>query len=119
MNLHKADIEISNYLHTRLKEEFSEIGFISEEENNTFSPEKDYFILDPIDGTTNFTLMLVQIDETDTVTKINLGSTVPSASSETDSGTGCGSGRDGSDTGASAGGGGSGGSELSENAYPR
>ena len=50
----KADIEISNYLHTRLKEEFPDIGFISEEENNTFSPEKDYFILDPIDGTTNF-----------------------------------------------------------------
>ena len=38
------------------------------------------FIEDMIfDGTTNFTLMLVQIDETDTVTKINLGSTVPSA----------------------------------------
>ena len=50
----KADIEISNYLHTRLKEEFPDIGFISEEENNTFDPEKNYFILDPIDGTTNF-----------------------------------------------------------------
>lgn len=50
----KADIEISNYLHTRLKEEFPQIGFISEEESNTFTPDKDYFILDPIDGTTNF-----------------------------------------------------------------
>ncbi len=50
----RADTEISKYLHKRLKEEYPEIGFISEEENTDIQPECDYWILDPIDGTTNF-----------------------------------------------------------------
>lgn len=50
----KADIEISHYLSKRLKEEFPEVYFISEEEETVFNEEEDYWILDPIDGTTNF-----------------------------------------------------------------
>ncbi len=50
----RADIEISEYLHKRLKEEFPEIGFISEEGDTNIDEAKDYWILDPIDGTTNF-----------------------------------------------------------------
>ena len=49
----RADIEISHYLHKRLKERFPEVGFFSEEEK-IFEKGKKYFILDPIDGTTNF-----------------------------------------------------------------
>lgn len=49
----RADIEISKYLHHRLKEEFPDIGFMSEEEKIT-EKNKDFWILDPIDGTTNF-----------------------------------------------------------------
>ena len=49
----KADLTISNYLKTRLKEEFSNIGFMSEEEESEIL-EESYWILDPIDGTTNF-----------------------------------------------------------------
>lgn len=49
----RADIEISNFLHNRLKEEYPDIGFFSEEEK--VSEKRDrYWILDPIDGTTNF-----------------------------------------------------------------
>ncbi len=48
-----ADTGISDYLHNRLKEEFPEIGFKSEEEKS-FEWCHDYWILDPIDGTTNF-----------------------------------------------------------------
>ncbi len=50
----RADLEISAFLHQKLKEVFPEIGFVSEEENTKIEPCKDYFILDPIDGTTNF-----------------------------------------------------------------
>ncbi len=50
----RADIEISKYVERRLKEEFPEIGFISEEEDMRVEKGKDYWILDPIDGTTNF-----------------------------------------------------------------
>ncbi len=49
----KADIAISDYLHKRLKEEFPNIGFMSEEEE-TECTENEFWILDPIDGTTNF-----------------------------------------------------------------
>lgn len=49
----RADVEISKYLHRRLKEEFPEVGFISEEEEVS-SDNNAYWILDPIDGTTNF-----------------------------------------------------------------
>ncbi len=50
----RADIEISEFLHRRLGEEFPEVGFMSEEGDTSIAPERDYFILDPIDGTTNF-----------------------------------------------------------------
>ena len=50
----RADIEISGYLHRRLNEEFPDIGFLSEEEEFKDLKNKDYWILDPIDGTTNF-----------------------------------------------------------------
>ena len=50
----QCDIAISEYLQKRLREEFPSIGFISEEGETAFSPKKDYWILDPIDGTTNF-----------------------------------------------------------------
>ncbi len=50
----RADKEISSYLRTRLKEEFPEVDFMSEEEEMSLAEGKDYWILDPIDGTTNF-----------------------------------------------------------------
>lgn len=50
----RADIEISNFLHGRLKEEFPDIDFLSEEETADEIKNNDYWILDPIDGTTNF-----------------------------------------------------------------
>jgi len=52
----RADIEISAYLHRRLLEEYPEMGFVSEEEELTAfdADNKAYWILDPIDGTTNF-----------------------------------------------------------------
>lgn len=48
-----ADTGISEYLHRRLKEEFPNVGFKSEEEK-IFENCREYWILDPIDGTTNF-----------------------------------------------------------------
>ena len=52
----RADIAVSEHIKRRLGEEFGDIGFISEEDYETlsFDPQKDYWILDPIDGTTNF-----------------------------------------------------------------
>ena len=50
----RADIEISEYLHRRLGEEFPDVGFMSEEGDTQLDDGSDYFILDPIDGTTNF-----------------------------------------------------------------
>lgn len=50
----RADTEISAYLHKRLKEEFPDVGFMSEEEDAEVESGADYWILDPIDGTTNF-----------------------------------------------------------------
>ena len=50
----RADKTISQYVERRLKEEFPEIGFVSEEEDMQVEEGKDYWILDPIDGTTNF-----------------------------------------------------------------
>lgn len=50
----RADTGISEYLHKRLDEEFPEIGFMSEEEKVSDFYGKDFWILDPIDGTTNF-----------------------------------------------------------------
>ena len=42
----RADLSISDYLNKRLKTAFPHIGFLSEQES--------FWILDPIDGTTNF-----------------------------------------------------------------
>jgi len=53
----RADIEISDFLHQRLQEVFPEVGFVSEEDAKT-SEKSEYWILDPIDGTTNFTRQL-------------------------------------------------------------
>lgn len=50
----RADCEISAYLHRRLGEEFPGVGFLSEEGDTAMEEGKDYWILDPIDGTTNF-----------------------------------------------------------------
>ena len=50
----RADIEISSFLNKRLKEEFPDVDFLSEEESADDVKKKDYWILDPIDGTTNF-----------------------------------------------------------------
>ena len=50
----RADLEISSFLHNKLKEAFPEISFVSEEENTKVELGRDYFILDPINGTTNF-----------------------------------------------------------------
>ena len=50
----RADLAISEYMKKRLTEEFPDIGFISEEEEMHAEEGKSYWILDPIDGTTNF-----------------------------------------------------------------
>ena len=50
----RADIEVSEYLRRRLAETFPHIGFISEEDEWQGRREGDFWILDPIDGTTNF-----------------------------------------------------------------
>lgn len=50
----RADIETSEYLQKRLSEEFPHIGFMSEEEEGFVDNGQPYWILDPIDGTTNF-----------------------------------------------------------------
>jgi len=50
----EADKNISTFLHKRLKEEFPGVGFMSEEEKSDIEKFDKYWILDPIDGTTNF-----------------------------------------------------------------
>ena len=52
----RADLEVSALIKSRLKEEYPSVGFISEEdyESLEFEGDKEYWILDPIDGTTNF-----------------------------------------------------------------
>lgn len=50
----EADKNISLFLHKRLREEFPDIGFMSEEEKADIEKCDRYWILDPIDGTTNF-----------------------------------------------------------------
>lgn len=50
----RADLAISAFMKKRLTEEFPNIGFISEEEEMHAEEGKSYWILDPIDGTTNF-----------------------------------------------------------------
>lgn len=49
-----VDVAVQNFLTEKLKVAFPEIDMIAEEKENTdLSEEKDYWILDPIDGTTN------------------------------------------------------------------
>ena len=50
----RADEAVSEYLHKRLLEEYPHIGFVSEEEESRVPDSGEYWILDPIDGTTNF-----------------------------------------------------------------
>lgn len=52
----RADIEVSDHVRHRLTEMYPDIGFISEEdyESLDFDENRSYWILDPIDGTTNF-----------------------------------------------------------------
>lgn len=49
-----VDFAVQNHLKAKLEEHFPEIMLIAEEkENQNLTPEKKYWILDPIDGTTN------------------------------------------------------------------
>lgn len=50
----RADVEVSEYLRKRLWETFPNVGFISEEDEWQGRQSGDFWILDPIDGTTNF-----------------------------------------------------------------
>ena len=50
----RADLEVSEYLRKRLREVFRNVGFISEEDEWQGRQSGDFWILDPIDGTTNF-----------------------------------------------------------------
>jgi len=50
----RADLAISDFLHRRLQETYPDIAFLSEEENACIVPGQAYWILDPIDGTTNY-----------------------------------------------------------------
>lgn len=53
-----ADIEAHNYIFSSLKEIFPEISIVSEEsseeENNSALENDTYFLIDPLDGTSNF-----------------------------------------------------------------
>ena len=51
----RADLEVSEYLRGRLSECYPDVGFISEEDEwENRAREGSYWILDPVDGTTNF-----------------------------------------------------------------
>lgn len=50
----RADEAVSEHLHKRLTEEYPSVAFVSEEEETKVPSEGEYWILDPIDGTTNF-----------------------------------------------------------------
>lgn len=50
----RVDVGVQDFLQKELAARYPEIGFIGEEqEQSCRSPEKSYWILDPIDGTTN------------------------------------------------------------------
>lgn len=50
----KVDLEVQNYLQKELKRLYPDIGFIGEEQEHFVADRnKSYWILDPIDGTTN------------------------------------------------------------------
>ncbi len=50
----KYDVAVQDFLFRELKEDFPEAEFIGEESENSFSGSGLRFIIDPIDGTTNF-----------------------------------------------------------------
>lgn len=50
----RCDIDISEFLKKTLHEHFPEIGFVSEEGETALGDNRDCWILDPVDGTTNF-----------------------------------------------------------------
>lgn len=51
-----ADLEVEAFLKEALKKDFPDFPVMAEESSDIkkFSPEGDYFLLDPLDGTTNF-----------------------------------------------------------------
>ncbi len=55
----EADLAADTLLRTALKQDFPQDGILSEEENTIFPTDKEYvWIIDPLDGTTNFSLGL-------------------------------------------------------------
>jgi myo-inositol-1(or 4)-monophosphatase len=48
------DVEIEDFLISRIKEEFPDFDIVSEEGNSKSSVTKNCFVIDPIDGTINF-----------------------------------------------------------------
>ncbi|MGF7144056.1 myo-inositol-1(or 4)-monophosphatase [Anaerotaenia torta] len=52
----KYDIEVQRFLYSRLGELYPRATFIGEEDDNNGPPGEYCFIIDPIDGTTNFIL---------------------------------------------------------------
>lgn len=51
-----ADLEVETFLKESLRKDFSDLPVVAEESSDfsSFSPEGEYFLLDPLDGTTNF-----------------------------------------------------------------
>lgn len=50
----QADLRVQNFIKDSLYELYPEIDFMGEEETASISDGKSYWILDPIDGTTNY-----------------------------------------------------------------
>ena len=48
-----VDFAVQSFVQSRLKELYPEIGFISEEKDNSREDKKMTWVLDPVDGTTN------------------------------------------------------------------
>lgn len=50
-----ADKKVSNFIISKIRENFSDHGIISEEEKDEINPDAEYtWVIDPIDGTNNF-----------------------------------------------------------------
>lgn len=52
--LTKTDLEIDKFLRKNLHKKFSDVGFITEENESSSSEEEFFWVIDPIDGTANF-----------------------------------------------------------------
>lgn len=50
----QTDLNVQNFIKNSLQEYYPQIGFIGEEEDINIEVENDQWILDPIDGTTNY-----------------------------------------------------------------